>query len=476
MSTLANAPKFVPQTNADILNAIRKVGSTDYQRRIPAATKANIQDTLQALLTNRPSWNEFSDALLNRVGLEIYRGKSWSNKLGKFKRGMLNHGDTIEEIAVGLAEGYVYDADRDYLEKAIFGQERPEVQAAYHKINRQVTYKLTVNASMLRRAFDDEFGLSTFISSLMDSVYNADEVDEFAAMTSLFHEYFANGGFHKVNVPDIGASVSTEADAKVFLRKARALADTLTFMSRDYNAAGMPVFADRDELELFITPEANAAIDVGALAAAFNVDYAAMPFRITVIPAKDFRIPGVQAILTTRDFFIVADTYFEIMEQVNAAGRYTNHFLHHDQVLSTSLFVPAVLFWTGAEDVITINETPVTDIDPIVVLDKNGNVATALLRGELYELTGSAVTDPENGFNDAVRFTLEGVESVRTYIAGQSSLWVAADELSEAITITATATDDNTFTEVLTLPVNGDRLTIWPDGAVVADTVPGIPA
>ncbi len=45
---------FRPNTpNEDILNAIRNTASPDYQRRIPAATKASVQDNLQKLLDNR---------------------------------------------------------------------------------------------------------------------------------------------------------------------------------------------------------------------------------------------------------------------------------------------------------------------------------------------------------------------------------------------------------------------------------------
>ena len=68
---------FKPDTsNADILNAIRRNASNDYQSRIPMATKSNVKETFEALSNNRPFWNEFVDALVNRIGLEIYRARS----------------------------------------------------------------------------------------------------------------------------------------------------------------------------------------------------------------------------------------------------------------------------------------------------------------------------------------------------------------------------------------------------------------
>src|SRR5690606_13770167 len=108
----------------------------------------------------------------------------------------------------------------------------------------------------------------------------------------------------------------------------------LTFLSRNYNAAHMPVAADADELELFMTPEFQAAIDVEALANLFNVAYGEVNSRITVV--DKIGIPDVQAILTTRDFFVVADTYYDTTNQPNPVGLHENFFLHHHQIISAS--------------------------------------------------------------------------------------------------------------------------------------------
>lgn len=464
------SPKYFKRpNNLQVLAAIHKNASNPFQARVPKPTQATIQQVMEHLLDgrNRPDWNEFEDALLNRIGLELFRVQQFKNPLAKWNSGDLRYGDTIEEIAYGLAQAYAYDVDADYLERAIFGQERPEVQAAYHKINRQNFYKITINQTILRRAFDSEYGLSEYIAGQMMILANSDELDQYIMMTGLLKEYFDNGGFFKVNVPNVGASGSTEADAKLFLRKARAMADNLTVLSRHYNAAGLPVKASREDLELIITPEANAAVDVEALAAAFNQDRAEMPFRITVVPAEYMGIPGGQAILTTTDFWIVADSFYQVNRVDNPVGLYENHILHHHQVISTSLFVPAILFYTGPGDTITIDDPAVTDVNDIVVYDRNGTVATALERGEVYALDGSAVT---TGVNDAVKFDFletASAQSSHTIIRQEGrTLYVAIDEGATALTLRATSTDDNTKTKTLSLPVTGERVVVWPDPRV----------
>lgn len=456
-------------SNVQILNAVRKNATPDYQRRIPNATQANIQDVIQNLTTYRPDMNEFVDVHINRIGLVLVKNSMWTNPYAKFKRGMLTYGSTIEEINVGLIEARVYNTDRDYLEKDIFGQYRPDVQANYHVVNRQNFYPLSVNESMLKRAFLDEGGLSQFITALMSAPMTSDNWDEFLLMTSLFHEYDKADGFFNIQIPDIAAVGSTEADNKFFLRRAREMAGNLKFISTHYNASKMPVAANPDDLELFITPEALAATDVEALAGAFNVDRANMPYKVNIIPKEHLRIPDAVAILTTRDFFVVADTYIDTSSAINPVGRHTNYFLHHDQIISASRFVPALCFRTGAGTVIEIADTPVKGISTLTILDREGATATNVKRGDLYSVDGYALTE---GDNDGLRFELVGNTSAQTYINQTRSFQVAINEESSTLTINAYAVDTDIPQLVKTITVNvvGEGYSDWPQQGILEDS------
>src|SRR5699024_2672712 len=165
-----------------------------------------------------------------------------------------------------------------------------------HKINRENYYPITVNEMALRRAFVNPNGLSQLVGNVIASASTSDQWDEFLLMARMFAEYEKNDGFFKVNVPNIQAQGSTQADTNFALRRMREFAGNLQFLSRNYNAAGMPVAANIDDLELFITPEANAAIDVESLAGAFNVNRSDIPMRTTIIPREHFGIPGAQAV------------------------------------------------------------------------------------------------------------------------------------------------------------------------------------
>lgn len=427
--------------NKRMLNAIRHDASLEYQSRIPAADKASIGDYMDALFKSRICRNEFVDALVNRIGLVISRDLSWNNPLAEFKRGMMSYGDTVEEYAMGLLEAHTYNPQTDYGDKDVWGRELPDVQSIFHSVNRQDYYKVSVNENMLKRAFlsdggngMDGFGLNKFIEDLMSRPMSSDQVDEFLLMSSLLREYNSRGGFFNVHIPDVSAQGSTAEDAKFVLRRLREFAGLLPFVSTRYNAAHMPVFADPSELILICTPEFNAALDVEGLAAAFNVEYTDFNTRKVIIPRENLGIKGVQAILTSRDIFAVWDTVLETRDIDNPVGLYHNYLLHHHQIMSTSLFVPAIAFTTGEGTPVD----PITVVNPagltVKLADVDGVTPTELVAGNAYQL--DAVVTGEDADKLGVVYTVEGNKSTDTVVGFDNMLRIGPDESAKTIKVT----------------------------------------
>jgi len=457
-----------PTPNEQLLDAIRDDASPDYISRIPSATQAGIQATLAALHQYRPQQNEFIDALVNKIALSIIRSNSWTNPLAEFKRGMLGPGDSIEEIMVGLVKAKTYDTARDALEGELFGTEPIEVQSNYHRVNRRGKYKVTINQPLLNQAFNQSFGLQTFAGQIMSAPGRSDQWDEFLAMCRLFAEYERNGGYHKVKIRDISNpdSATLAEDTKAVLTKIRGTAATLKFISTAYNAARMPISAEPEELILFVTPEFQATLDVEALAGAFNVEKMALSGRIITIPKEQIGIDNVHAILTTRDFFVVADQVFETASQWNAASLQNNYWLHRWQVISASRFVPAIAFTVDEGDEIIKLNPPVTALEAITVTATDGTTVTSVARGERYQLNTDTVT---TGNSDGIRWLLTGNTSPRTYLSQTGVLTVGGDEWG-TLTARATSTwlDPNNVQkdgpyQTVTLAVTGTpTLDAWP--------------
>lgn len=434
--------------NINILNAIRNDASLDYRKRIPSATKGNIADVADAIFSFRPHKNEFVESLINRIGLVYARNSIWFNPLQEFKRGALEFGDTIEEIQTGIVKANHYSHQRDYLERDIFGRADIDIATAFHTVDREDFYKVTVDDNTLRRAFLDPSGLDQLTQQIMSAPTTSDNWDEYLMMASLFRVMDNKYPMFNINVPDVAKMDSTEDQARSLLRKIRATASNMQFLSTRFNGGKMPVSAHPEDLILFATPEVKSGLDVNALAVLFNVSYADVPTRIVEIRQDDVLMDGVQAFLTTNDFFVIADTSLETTSEFNPVSRQTNFFLHHWEIISASTFAPIVKFSTQpdtAKDRIEI--APAVSIDRIqCVIDANETDArnidstnARIIRGGSVQmeavLTGLKADQSDIEFTE--QWSVEGNKDTATRIDNDGLLTVAHDEVASSLTVRA---------------------------------------
>ena len=366
----------------------------------------------------------------------------------------------------------------------MFGTAPIESDSSFHRINRQENYKITINEPLLQRAFLETNGLTSFASQLMEAPSTSDNWDQFLLTCALFPHYEANGGFYKINVPDVTNPDSNEADAKTALRRMRAAADNLTFLSTKYNAAGMPAAAKRSELLLFVTPEFNAAVDVEALAGAFNISSAQLHGRIVPIPVEQFGIDGVQAIMTTPEFFQIWDTLFQTTSLFNPETLGNNFWLHHHQIISCSRFAPAIMFTTKPGDEEIIIREPVTSVSTVKAYNRDGAEVTEVIRGDLFQFDADAVTaDNDSGVNNGISWSLSGAKSNVTHISPTGVLYVAPNDAATSLTITAKASwldpenpQNDAKSASLTVTVAGESSSSWPVAhPVTGITIEGVP-
>lgn len=432
--------------NVNILNAIRNDASLDYHKRIPAATKGNVADVADAIFNFRPHKNEFIESLINRIGIVYARNSIWFNPLSELKRGALEFGDTIEEIQVGIVKANHYNHDRDYLERDIFGRADLDVATAFHTVDREDFYKITIDDNTLRRAFLDPSGLDQLTQQIMSAPTTADNWDEYLLMSALFRVADNKWPMFNVNVPDVAKMDSTEDQARSLLRKIRSTAGNLRFLSTRFNGAKMPVSAKPEDLVLFATPEVKSGLDVNALAVLFNVSYAEVPSRIIEIRQEDVAMDGVQAFLTTKDFFVIADSSLETTSEFNPVSRQTNFFLHHWEIISASPFAPIVKFSTQPDTaresieiastvaidhlqfVIDADETDVRNVDKTSARMVKGG--TAQLEAVL---TGLKAGQEDIEFTE--QWSVEDNKDTGTRIDNDGLLYIAPSETSQSLTV-----------------------------------------
>lgn len=326
--------------SVEILNSIRNEASTDYQTYIPEATAQNIVNIGNAFQTYNLLYNEFCEALFNKIGKTIIDTTLFENKLKRFKSGTIQTQQDVEEIFVEMAKASVpYDKDG----KNPLGRREPTpVKVVYHRQNRESCYELSVGDIDFVRVFRSEATLDTFIKLQIESVLTRAEYEEWLLMKNLLATY---DGYFNYGVPAI-TDTTTEKSSKQFVKTFRkAVADMTVGLPSAYNKMKVQKASKKGKLVAFVHKDVLAEVDVEVLAKAFNMGKT--DIETTIIEMDDFgTLENTYALIVDDDFFKVFDTLSRMESQRNAQGLFTNYFYHIHQILSLSPFKNAVRLTT----------------------------------------------------------------------------------------------------------------------------------
>lgn len=330
----------------DILNNIRANASAEYQTRVPSATQQNIITIGNALESYTVLYNEFAEALFNKIGKTIIESKLYKNKLARFKSGAITTQQDVEEIFVDMGKAATaYDPDG----KNPLGRRNDDnVKVVYHRMNRQDCYDISIGDIDFIRVFRSEASLEQFIKSKINSVYSRAAHDEWLYMKNTlatFEHKNADGtskSYFDYEVPVI-AGANAEASAKAFVKTLRKAVNDVGFASTEYNAAGVTTWTEPEKLVLLVNKDVVAEVDVEVLAKAFNLGKTDV--NVEIITMDDFgTLTDTYGLLIDEEFFKVWDTLSRMESQRNAQGLFTNFFYHVHQILSASPFKTAVRF------------------------------------------------------------------------------------------------------------------------------------
>lgn len=395
----------ISQLNANsvgILNAIRDNASAEYYQAVPHAdaTTGSIRAVGEQILAFQPRMNEFVSALVNRIARVMVTSKLYSNPLAFMKKGLLEYGETIEEIFVDIAKANNYDWNSTNETEQAFKRANPDIKSAFHAMNMQAYYKTTVSEQNLRQAFLSLDGVTDLIARIVNSLYSGAAYDEFIMMKYVIAQSMLAGN---VNMQSI-AAVEDEASGKNAVKKVKGITNKLQFMSKDYNIAGVNTFIpSTDDIFVVMTADYEATIDVDVLASAFNMSKVQfMGQRVLVdsfafndgelerlddLLAKDpsyvkpnsgdiTALNSVGIVVMSRDWLQVYDVLNQFTEQYNAALLYWNEFNHVWRIYSASPFAPIVGFTT-----MTPTITAVTVTAPETATAQSRVVAVASVSG-----------------------------------------------------------------------------------------------
>ena len=456
---MAVKPKIVTLTNSsvDVLNAIRNSATMNYKNYVPIATPdADSIRAIGAVIMDNPQLqNEFLSALVNRIGRVLITSKMYENPWAMFKQGLLEYGETIEEIFVNLAKPFEFDPA--VAEETIFKREKPDVRSAFHIMNYRKYYKTTIENDQLRMAFLSWQGISDLIAKIVDAMYTGANYDEFQTMKYMLALHILNGQLKPETIPAV-----TSANMKTIASTIKGVSNTIEFMSDKYNLAGVQTFTKKADQYLIVNAKFDATMDVEVLASAFNMDkaefmgrrvlvdsfgsldldrlailFADDPNYVELSSAQLSALDGVPAVLVDAKYFMIFDNFYNFTEQYNGEGLYWNYWYHVWKTFSVSPFANNAVFIPDTPAITSVTVSPAT--------------ATASA-GQSIQLSATVVT--ANFAPQTVNWTATSSDTEDFTISKSGVLTLGSTVTADdEITVTATSTYDSTKSDSAAITV-----------------------
>lgn len=449
---MANTPKHVSGVpdGVAIMNTIRANASPAYRSAVPVATADNLPAYGDVVMSFESFRNEFLDALVNRIGMVIIASKMYENPWAMFKRGVMDMGETIEEIFANLAKPYEFN---DGTDDDVFKRYKPDVKAAFHYLNYKKYYPVTIEQNTLRQAFNSYANMTDLISKIIETLYTSANYDEYLAMLYLLGRSVLNGNLYPIESPE-----ANKANAQDVASLARSTSNNLTFMKSKYNIAGVYNHTPRENQYVLLNTKFDGIFSVNVLANAFNMDkteflghqvlfdgyenldrdrldelFADDPKYTRFTDDELERLDKCPIFIIDRDFFMIYDYTIEMNSIYNPKKLYWNYFLHVWKLLSISPFANAVAFVGGTPSVTGITVNPST---------------ATLSKGASMQFTATVETE-----NNAPQSVVWSISSTLSSVDNSGNVTVGKDETSGSITVTATSTFDSSIKGTATITV-----------------------
>lgn len=445
-------------TSVQILNSIRAEASDYYTNLIPYAeeTSQSIKEIGNIMMSYEPLQNEFLTAIYNRIAQVLITSKMFYNPWQMFKKGLVELGETTEEIFVNIAKAHTFDPETAQSE--FMKREIPDVRAAFHTMNYQKFYKATISNEQLRQAFVNWSGITDLIARIVDSMYTAHNYDEFQAMKYLLAKQIVAGNLTGDTVPLI-----SKENASDIVTEIKTISNELAYETKSYNYSGVYTNSEKDSQYIITTARFDALMDVNVLASAFNMDKAEfMGHRVQIdgfdrldetrleqLFGDDFTpltenekemLAKIPAVLVDRDYFMIFDNLHQFTNDYNGQGLYWQYWYHTWKTFSVSPFANAVMFIPGEQTVTGVTISPET---------------ATINKGTKLKLTANVETT--NFAPTSVYWSLSSgslvVDTDQASITQAGEIYIKKTATVSEVTVYATSRFDNTKTATATITI-----------------------
>ncbi len=290
--------------------------------------------------------NQFIEALVNKIVYQTVANWSFENPFKKYDSFPITYGDTIENIATELPEGYKFNPDATNP----FAKAKPSVKVLYATINYELQYKVTIEDSLLRRAVLSEYGFMSIVNKFIADLTKAMSMDEYFAQIATFSTegMYANG-YETLTLP---AGATAEQKGSIVAHKIVDVVGDFALPGSDNNALKYKNVSSKGDILLVIKQSLLNTINLDYLAGVYNLSK--VDLLNNIIPVKEFLVEqkGTDGTITKvgedLDFIIIDtkgfDNHVALQDSgmiYNPEGKYTNHYTNLWKIISFKQFYNA---------------------------------------------------------------------------------------------------------------------------------------
>lgn len=456
------AKTLATKSSAKLLNYMAQV-SPELQEVIDLPQQgADIQKIGDLIVSNTRYKNAFLNAV-NVIALTLIISDAWANPWEDFtNQGQIRYGQTVREMIVDLIEAEDYN---QYMNNPthFLEQQVPNVLNYMHEINFQKFYKATVNNQEIALAFYNETGVYDLIQAVYTALRKSYVYDRYIVDKYQVQRRLINGTIPSVTIEDFDTN-----DARDNVAIMKEYSNNMTFLSPNYNPAGLRLATPFDRQRTIVSTGFEAQMSTKVLATSYFRNDAEMRTKLALIDGfgnndwdrlskllgnayKAFteneltRLKNTIGLIISDNFF--KDYYYALD---NTADTMSTEFrnpetlsrtmwLHSWRIFATSPFEQCLAFTKDASTVTSVTVNPST---------------ATVTKGQSLVLT--AVVEVTGITNKAVAWSIDEDSAGKGVTINQNGvLEVAKESTATTVTVTATSIFDNTKTGTATITIAG---------------------
>ena len=427
-------------------------------------TPQSMRQFAEWLTSYEPRQNQFLSALVNRIGMVIISSKAYSNPWAWAKKGVLDYGETLEDIFTELARTESFKPGNSTNETLadLFSKRIPSVTAAFSTVNFAKKYVASVSQDQLTSAFSNASGVTRLLETITTSLYSGLAYDEFIVYKYSLYRAALDGKLYVEKIPNV--TTISNSDAKKLVAQVKSLSNEMTFEKTQFNPAHVLTFTPKQDQMFIKDTELDAVLDVEVLSLAFNMDKSEVQARSVLIDhfgddelkrlalilyddetrtsdvftSDELKaIATIKGFLLDKNFLMQYDKWLKMTEQYIPNELRWNYFLHHSCLIGWSPFKACVVLTTATSSVNSVTTTPETF------------EATPGASVQLTTVVGTS------GFIDSDVTYVSGDTSVATVDRNGLVTIVAGASAGDTCTITITAVGDTSKTDTVSVTVAG---------------------